>query len=324
MPALSVQQQFFERLKSVTPHEQLAINVSETLEVSVSEAYKKISGKSLLNIEQIEKLCNKFKVSFEFNPFQSTNKVLFSYSNLASGKDDIEKYLDNLYNNLNYIGSSSDGFITCTTDDIPVFHLFQYPELAAFKLFFWQNRMKPSGKPNKPFSNKLIERKYINKCLLLHKQYINIPGTEIWTKSSLLNTLYQIEYAREALLIRDKELMNVLCGQLQMTINDVAEYAVEKAKINFSGEKVEFNWYFCENIGSTTYLAKANEKLSCFQRFNTFNTLQTDDNDFCTEVDLWIQNLIKESICVSGQGEKQRNNYIEETMENINQLKDRF
>ncbi|MEO6456292.1 MAG: hypothetical protein ABIN97_19605 [Ginsengibacter sp.] len=323
MPALELQQQFFERLKSITPHEQLVANVSEVLDVSVSEAYKKISGRSLINIEQIQLLCNKFKVSFEYNPAQSGSKVLFSYSNLFSGKDDIEKYLDNLYNNLVYIKSSANGYISCTTDDIPVFHLFQYPELAAFKLFFWQNRIH-ANKKSEPFSVQLIDKKLTNKCLLIHKEYMSIPGSEIWTKSSLLNTLYQIEYVVAARLIKEKELMIKLCDQLQQTIMDVADYAVDEAKSDLAGNKVAFKWYFCENIGSTTYLANVNDSYYCYQRFNTFNNLQTDDAAYCNEVNFWIQSLIKESICVSGQGEKYRNTYIEETIKSIEEIRNRF
>lgn len=323
MPPLNIQQQFFERLKSITPHEQLANNVADVLKVSISEAYKKISGKSLINIEQIQLLCNKFKISFEYNPVRADSKVLFSYSNLTSGKIDIEKYLDNLYNNLFYIRSAANPYLTCTTDDIPVFHLFQYPELSAFKLFFWQNRIH-STKRNELFSARSINKKLANKCLLLHKEYMSIPCTEIWTKSSLLNTLYQIEYIAAARLIKEKELMIKLCDQLQQTIMDVAEYAVEEIKINPGGNKTPFKWYFCENIGSTTYLAHVNDRYFCYQRFNTFNNLQTDDATYCNEVKLWIQSLIKESICVSGQAEKHRNSYIEETIKSIEEIKNRF
>ncbi|HEY8689012.1 MAG TPA: helix-turn-helix domain-containing protein [Chitinophagaceae bacterium] len=324
MPPLNIQQQFFEKLKSITPHEQLAVNVSEVLEISTSEAYKKISGKSLLNIRQIEQLCNKFKVSFEYNPMQSSNKVLFSYSDLTSGKGDIENYLDNLYNSLTYINSAPDCFITCSTDDIPVFHLFQYPELSAFKLFFWKNRIQQRTKRTELFSLNSINKKLVNKCFRLHNEYMKIPATEIWTKGSLLNTLYQIEYAIDARLIKDKSIILQLCDQLEFTIREVAEYAMIEEKNNIDNKPIKFNWYFCENIGTTTYLANVSNGLVCYQRFNTFNNLQTDDKAYCVEINLWMQSLIKESICVSGQGEKQRNNYIEETIKNINQLKNHF
>jgi hypothetical protein len=88
--------------------------------------------------------------------------------------------------------------------------------------------------------------------------------------------------------------------------------------------KTEFKWYFCENIGSTTYLANAGDKYFCYQRFNTFNNLQTDDAAYCNEVKLWIRSLIMESVCVSGQAQKHRNTYIEETIKSIEELKNRF
>ena len=78
MPATDLQRTFFAKLKSVIPHEQLAVNVSNVLQVSPGEAYKKISGKSLINIEQILLIFNRFKVNFEYIPVQSVEKILFS------------------------------------------------------------------------------------------------------------------------------------------------------------------------------------------------------------------------------------------------------
>lgn len=327
MPVLQLQQQFFERLKAVIPHEQLSNNVAKVLQLSISEAYKKISGKSLLNIEQIQLLCDRFKITFEYNPVQNGDKVLFSYSKINSMENSIELYLENLHKNLVYLKSFSDCIVTSTSDDIPVFHTFKYAELAAFKLYFWQNRTKKKSKnilTGQPFSSTTVSKELTDKCMELHDGYCSIAGTEIWTKGSLLNTLYQIEYAIEARLVKDKEMMTTLCNQLKMTIEDVTEYAVNETKTNLAGGRVKFKWYFCENIGSTTYLANTSHNLFCYQRFNTFNTLQTDDINYCNEVNLWIESLIKESVCFSGQGEKQRNIYIEETNKSIDGLKKKF
>ena len=319
----NLQKQFFERLKAVSGEEQLSNNVAKVLQLSTSEAYKKISGKSLLNIEQIQLLCDKFRISFEYSPVQANDKVLFSYSKINSIENSIELYLENLHKNLLYIKSFPNGTITSTSDDIPVFNSFKYTELAAFKLYFWQNRTNKKNKniiTGQPFSSSTVSKELTDKCLQLYDIYCSIPGTEVWTKGSILNSLFQIEYAIEARLIKDKEMMATLCNQLKMTIANVSDFAVNEEKTNCAGDKVKFSWYFCENIGSTTYLINVNNNLMCYQRFNTFNSLQTDDAGYCNEVNLWIKSLIKESICVSGQGEKQRNLYIEETTKSIDEL----
>jgi hypothetical protein len=317
-----VQHNFFERIRATIPNEQLSVNVALVLNISSSEAYKKIAGKSLLNLGQIQLLCDKFRVGFDYNPVISSNRVLFSYAPL-SPKEGIEEYLDNLYNSLEYIRSVEDSHIICSTDDIPVFHLFQFPELTAFKLFFWEGRVGPKNKKTEVFSAKAINKKLTAKCFDLYKVYAGISGTEIWTKSSLLSILFQIEYAIEARLITDKGLIFKLCDQLELTIKEVEGYAINEEKHTIAGKPVAFKLYFCENIGNTIYLAKVNDGLTCYQRFNTFNNLQTSDQAYCEEVDQWMKSLIKESICVSGEGEKQRNVYIGDLIKSIDNLREK-
>ena len=60
--AQETQRNFFEKLKGVYPEQQLSNNVATVLEISVGEAYKKISGKSFISIEQIVLLSDYFKV----------------------------------------------------------------------------------------------------------------------------------------------------------------------------------------------------------------------------------------------------------------------
>lgn len=323
---LQTQKTFFEKLKAVIPNEQLANNVADVLDISVGEAYKKISGKSLINFEQLLLLCNKFNVSFNYNPLNGDNKALFSYSSFLSGEYTIERYLDNFYKTLLYIKSQKNSSVICTTDEIPIFHLFKYPELAAFKIYYWksrQNKNKP-GIKMESFSVDAIDKELIEKCYLIYKEFNCVASTEIWAKTAIQYTLQQIEYAVDAFYIRDKKLLTKMYEALENVIYDVAEYSINGIKNNESDHPIHFNWAVCENIASTTYLYKADDNMGCYQRFNTFNTLQTDDKAYCNEVNLWINNIYRESTCFSGQSEKHRNIYVTSTINAIHAVKDQF
>lgn len=163
----------------------------------------------------------------------------------------------------------------------------------------------------------------IDKCIQMNKEYNCIPSTEIWSKNSIQNTLNQIEYAVDAYFIKDKKLLIRLYQQVENTIYDVEEHSVNGTKGNELNSGY-FIWSICENIASTTYLFKSNDNMGCYQRFNTFNTLQTNDHAYCNEVDLWIGNVFKESTCFSGQSEKQRNGYVTSTIDVINAAKNQI
>ena len=137
---------FFQAIKAALPeYQNLALSVAEELGISTNEAYKKIRGDSNLTFQQIIKLSDCFDIPFLYNPKQSLS-VTFSYLSVNEDLDMIG-YLQNLLDNIKAIKNSNKKHITITTDDIPLFHFFKYPELTSFKLFFWANSANNLGIP---------------------------------------------------------------------------------------------------------------------------------------------------------------------------------
>jgi hypothetical protein len=235
---------------------------------------------------------------------------------------DIGKYLESLINIMNMLSESTNSKLSCATDDIPFYHLFKYPELAAFKLHFWDNRIsKQTGNHlSTTFDFKKSNKQDIKSAYALYKIYQSIPSVEIWTKSYLLITIDQIRYAAESNILKDKSLGRILCEQLIATLYDIEGYAMKSCK----NENVLFDWYFCDVVGSVTYLAEIEKKRFCFLRFNTFNNFQSDDESLCNEVDMWLQSLLNDATGFSGQGSKQRNIYLRDARQNIEKLKEMF
>jgi len=214
--------------------------------------------------------------------------------------------------------------LTCATDDIPFFHLFKYPELAAFKMHFWDSRIAKTGvnKSEKILDYKKVNKKDLRNALQLHKTYMNIPSLEIWTKNYLLITPDQLRYAQESQLIKDAGFGKAICDQLLNTLQDVENYAIQKSKNK--KETVPFEWYQCDVVGSVTYLADTPDKQFSFLRFNTFNNFQTDDIQLCKEVEMWLLSLLNNSTGFSGHGSRQRNIYLHNTRKAIELLRNNF
>jgi hypothetical protein len=187
--------------------------------------------------------------------------------------------------------------ISCATDDIPFFHLFKYPELTAFKLHFWNNRIIKNRETwhGEAFDLNKANKKDILAAYQLYKIYQAIPCVEIWTKSNLLITIDQIRYAAETHGLKDKKSGRLICEQL-------------------------IDWYFCDLVGSVTYLAETAEKRFCFLRFNTFNNLQSDDEALCEEVDMWLQSLLNDATGFSGHASKHRNTYLQGVVKTCEEL----
>lgn len=295
---------FFEAIKSALPeYQNLAQSVAEELGISTNEAYKKIRGVSSLTFQQIIKLSDCFDVPFLYSPRQSLS-VTFSYLSVNEDLDMIG-YLSNLLDNLKTIKNSGKKHITITTDDIPLFHFFKYPELTSFKLFFWANS---ANNLEMAFSSSFLSAEIIKISQELHATYLEIPSTEIWSKDTVTGTLEQIRYAFEAGHLADTALAVKIVEQVRYCLTDMNMYAISSKKTIDPNHT--FNWYNCDVLGSISYLVDFKDRMACYNRFNTFNYLRTEDQAYCSQTKNWMQGLIMKSVSFSGQGEKHRNKYL--------------
>jgi hypothetical protein len=296
-----VQVDFFAKIKDHIPEfENLAQCVADALQISQNEAYKKIKGLSQLSISQIETLSNVFKVPF-FYAGSTDRTVSFTYAKIG----DLSEYLDSLNRDLNLIKQAKKKSLTVITDDIPVFYLFKYAELAAFKLQFWQSAVTDD---TPPFTFNAIDKNLLEKCIGLNQIYLQIPTVEIWGKNAVDYTIEQIRYTWEAGILTDVDFLVTIVTQLKACIQDISAYAVSGRKS--IDEAHTFDWYSCDVIGSMSFIADVNSKLTCYNRFSAFNVLKTDDANYCQVMNDWSKRLIKKSTCFSKQSEKYRNKYL--------------
>lgn len=302
-------------------NQNLADALAEVLYISKSEAYKKINGKSLLTLPQIQTLCNYFQTTFAVYDEQTSNSSAVSFTPFHTGKIGVKEYIKNLEFFLQSIVNAKNKKLTCATDDIPIFHLFQYPELTAFKLHFWQMRVIEKA----PFKLKMNDwnSSLLKPAAHMHDLYLQIPSAEVWTKTSLLNTLEQIKYAAETGIITDKKLGRIICTQLRDALSNIEVYAVTRKKKSDNNNSL-FDWYFYDIIGTITYFAEMDGRLASFIRFNTFNTIQEENGPLCKEVAHWLRNLIQDATGFSGQGSVQRNKYLAKAYEQCDAMAELF
>lgn len=306
MSMQQIQVNFLKRVSKKLDQKRLAEAISDLLKISKGEAYKKIKGTSLLTLLQIQKICNEYKLDFTIHGNENHSHTDISFTPFHTGRVSVKDYITSLEKFLYAISSANQKRLISATDDIPIFHLFQYPELTAFKLHFWQMRIIDNA-PFK-FNMNSWNSSILKPAAKLHELYRSIPSAEVWTKTSLLNTLDQIRYAAETKIISDAKMGKLICSQLRSALADIEMYAVNCNKS--STGVVAFDWYFYDIIGTITYLAEKDGEYETFIRFNTFNTIQEESGTLCTEVKHWLDNLIKDAIGFSGQGSVQRNKYL--------------
>ncbi len=316
---------FFGTIKEkISTQTLLAKEIAKLLGVSTSEAYNKIAGNSLLTLPQIHLLCKTYNLNFLISPNGSYSSTLVEFLPFYQQNIDIDKYLFSINKFLCKINTAKDKKIMCAAEDIPILNLFKYPELSAFKLYYWHRR-KQINNPNATvpdFTRKSINEEDVKAAYELYLLYKQIPGVEIWCGGSLANTVNQIKSAAESGVIKDKNLGKTIAKQLASVLSDIENYAINESKSEDAS--VPFEWYFCEDIGSVIYLAQLEKKQIAFIRFDTYNLLNTDSEILCNEVSHWMNALIYDGTSFSGQGSKHRNIYLKEAYQTCDELVAQF
>ena len=149
----AMQEVLFQTIKAKLPaHISFVHDLSELLGISYDSAYRRIRAEKELSMEELKLVCMHYNISVDslFN-FQS-NQVIFN--TLALGVDGFtfENWLMSLLEGVKGIFNSREREIIYAAKDLPVFYFFEWPEIAAFKIYFWNKTMIPSSE----YENKQI------------------------------------------------------------------------------------------------------------------------------------------------------------------------
>ena len=141
----SVQELLFQTIRSnLAPNISFVHDLSELLGISYDSAYRRIRGEKELSLEELKTICFHYNVSVDtlFN-FKNNN---VTFTSLAIGENgfEIENWLQSLECSLKQIYQCKQRSIIYAAKDIPVFYYFEFPEIAAFKFYFWHKALIPS------------------------------------------------------------------------------------------------------------------------------------------------------------------------------------
>lgn len=323
----SSQQLFIERIKQSLPaSHSLVDELSDLLELSSDSAYRRIRGETVFTFDEIIKICNAYKISFDSFCTQEGGMVNFNYCTSLNVPSGMTEYLQRILNDMKAIDHATEKEIIYAAEDIPLFHLFKFPELAAFKIFYWmKSTMNVSALEGKKYDSSLLAPEIFecgNQILDLYKR---IPSVEIWNDGTISSIVKQIDYYHEAGLFEKKNDGIHLCDVLSSALDDIQKQAEKTTKADVAGYEGNFVLYNSDNeLGNNYIFVNIPSMKRVYMRYHTFNNMITADNAFCNETEQWLKGIMKKSTLISGVSEKQRNRYFMKAQEQVAQLKQRL
>ena len=320
-----IQHNFFESIKSSLPGNiSLADVLAEVLQISTDSAYRRLRGEKMLSLEEVQSLCNHFRISIDEALSLHTNVTSFSGHFLDAASFSLDKYLKDMLEQLTLINKLHHKELIYFCKDVPIFQYFMFPELAAFKFFVWMKTLLP-GNPANGQSESLdsIMTSLLAYSKKLADVYVQIPGVEILSPGNTATTQWQIEYARDARLFKSEVELEVLYDRLQ-EMNDHMERQAEAGKKFLPGQSVNSgaNYRLYVNdfvIGDNTVLVKGETAEVCFISHNAINYFFTRDQRFIKYTGQFLENVIRKSILISSAGEKERSIFFNHTRRQIDE-----
>lgn len=328
---METQELLFQQIKSVLPeHLSLVDIISDLLAISYDSAYRRIRGEKELSISELDKISKRFGLSIDTLFNIQTNNVIFKHNPISSPSLGVKQWLKTILTDLQHIKESSIKEIIYAAKDPPIFHYFQFPEIGAFKMFFWEKTIFQFPQhADKKFNLKYQDNEIGKIGEQILRLSLKIPTTEIWNEDTFIITFKQIENYWISGLFEKKEDIHLLCDKLRLWITHIKKQAEFGYKFLYGSEAtgVEGSYKLFENevvLNDNTILVKTNNYSATYLTYNVLSILLTSDQKFCEGVENYFKGILKESILISSVNAKERNRFFNNFLNKIDQFQERI
>ena len=329
MSPIELQVSFFKKIKEKLPsHVALPDVVATHLNISNDSAYRRIRGEKPLTLDEIEVLVSKTNVSLDqfFKTNNAGTEINFSGKLINHEIFDFDDYLTGIARQLNIFIEATEKEMLIFNKDIPMFVHFMFPELAAFKCYFWSRYNLNNSKFNK---GQFLIEDYIKSFNSIGKtiadSYSLIPSTEIWNVDCINTVIRQIEYYRQSKIFKSTQDIITVYDCLEHMIDHIEQQVECGCKFNYCQPgKTDVKYRFFINdyiLGDNTILVKLDGKKMVFLVNNVINYLSTTSPVFVDYTFQTMDILLKKSTLVSEIGERDREAFFDKLREKIHERK---
>lgn len=327
---MELQQRFFSHVKNTLPaHVSLADELAEKLNLSYDSVYRRIRGEKPLTLGELQLLCQAYNISLDSVLLLKSDAVVFFAPDINKEAASYHEYINSMLMQLKHFKTKPSVSMRYFCKDMTFFLFFLYPEIAAFKSFFYVKTMRREvAYKYKKFSLNISEfQPYFEIGKQIIREYNDIPSIEIWNIESINSTLSQIAFYRDSGVFESGEALNKVIDAFEATIEHIMlqlesghKFMPGEAEVN---QRATLQFYNNEIvIGNNTILIESENNRECWITYNALSYMVTRDPRFCTKSFSTFDNLLSQSTLLSGTGEKERNKLFMKFKERIRGLRE--
>ncbi len=327
---ISIQETLFQLIKGTLPPNISFVHaLSELLGISYDSVYRRVRGEKELTLEELKAVCEAYNISVDTLFNLKSHQI--SFHSMAVGEEgfSLENWLQTLLAEIKKIHQCKQKDIIYAAKDIPLFYYFEFPEIAAFKFFFWQQVLIPSeGSVNQKLTLDVPEILFETGHQLL-SYYIKVPVIEIWSDETISSILRQIEYCFVTGFFARNEDVFKLCDVLETWLNHVQSQA--ECGFQFMpgkhSEGIENSYKLFHNevlVNDNSILVSMDGRKVSYMTYNVINQLITTSPVFCEQIEKSLRILMQKSTMISGTSSKERHRFFNSMHEKVRLLRCRI
>lgn len=329
METSELQQQLFTHLKENIPsHISMVDDLCDLLELSPDSVYRRIRGEKPITLNELKTICEHYHLSIDQLLQLQNESVLFQAPGMNGGQPELQDYLKGMLGQFKYFNSFTKREVQYLCKDIPFWYFYLFPEMAAFKTFFWSRTINNHPElANKKFS--LAEFPY-HDCYTLGQQILeefnHIPAIELWNLESINSTINQVSYYKETGNFKSREDCMAVIESFQNMLDHIQSQAEKGVKFipghTDVGHRASLQVYVNELIlGNNTILLRLDNQRISIVTHSVLSYLMTKDNRFADKAFGAFNTLLSRSTLISSTGEKDRSRFFNALRDKVNALK---
>lgn len=327
----NIQQVLFQQIKDrLSPELSFVHEISEILQISYDSAYRRIRGGKELSLEELKILSQHYEISIDSLFNIESDHFIFRSIVVEENGLSFKKWLKLVLNDVKNINNAKDKLVIYAAKDVPLFHYFQFPEIAAFKIFLWHKTLLNfRSYKDRLFSLDDMDEEILTTGRQLLVTSTKIPTIEHWNEETFISILRQIEYYWESGFFARKDDALALIEKIKIWITHIqhqAEYGI-KYIYGDEPEGVEGNYKFYLNevlLYDNTILVKMGDLRVTYLTYNILNLLVTSDPAFFRQIEEVLDIQMKKSVLISGTSAKERDRFFLRLQHKVEQLRERI
>lgn len=325
----SIQQELFATIKGLIPSNVSAVDeIAKVLEVSSDSVYRRMRGEKTISLDELQALCSHYKISLDQLMNIRTGGFMFQGNFLNSKTYRYDAYLSNMLMVLSMMNSFKKKEFYLLCKDVPIFYHFQFPEIAAFKYFFWMKSLFHFPEfTNQKFNFNSYKQELLPLGEKILDAYNELPCFELWNIENVNSTIRQIEFYREGQIFESDEDVLKLYEAWEKVVDHIEKQAELGYKFKYGDAEMKpmgsYQVYINEVVmGDNSMIALLDGVKLALMPHTVINYMTTRDMVFCENLFDYVQSVMKRSTLISKVSEKERAKFFRLLKDRISRRKD--